>query len=94
MQADTNPMQIQDTSISIEELITILIKHKNIHEGLFGLAVQFEVAVGGVGPSPESIYPGAMIGVSGFGLGKAESPGPRIVDASEVNPKPKSSRKK
>jgi hypothetical protein len=92
MQAATNTMQ--DTSISIEELVTILIKQRDIHEGLFSLAVKFEIAVGGVGPSTESIYPGAMIGVSGFGLGKAEKPGPRIVDAAEVNPKIKSSKKK
>lgn len=74
------------TPLSLEEVGMALIKHCGLHEGLYDVAIEFQFAVGQVGPSRESVYPGAMLGVSRIGLAKAEQKGPHTVDAREVNP--------
>jgi hypothetical protein len=89
-----NPNQIAD--FSLIEVTEILIKHQGLHEGLYNLSLQFQIAVGAVGPSPELITPGAMLGVSRIGLAKTEKEkaNPQTVDAAEVNPAPKKKNKK
>lgn len=77
-----------DAYYSITELGELMIRKKGIHEGLFDIAVRFQLAVGAVGPSPDAILPGAMIGVDGFGLRKVDHMGPLTIDAAKVNPKP------
>ncbi|MDB5838079.1 MAG: uncharacterized protein JWQ23_31 [Herminiimonas sp.] len=76
-------------SMSLQEVAAILVKHHGLHEGLYDLALQFQVAVGAVGPKPEVIMPGAMIGVSRIGIMKTEQAGPHTVDAAVVNPRKK-----
>jgi len=71
---------------SLREVTEILVKHQDIHEGLYNLTFEFQIAVGAIGPAPESIFPGAMFGVSRVGLSKAETPNIHTVDAAEVNP--------
>jgi hypothetical protein len=88
MQSSTNVEELPPLSVTVDEMIELLIKHHHIHDGLFGLAVQFQFAVGGVGISPNETYPGVMLGVSGFGLAPALSEGSRIINAAIVNPKP------
>lgn len=83
-----------DTILSLQELAELLVKHKGLHEGLYNLAVQFQFAIGAVGPSPEAVVPGVMFGVSGVGLEKVDQPGPHTVDAAVVNPAPNKSIKK
>ena len=84
-----NPNRIAD--FSLIELTEILIKHKDLHEGLYNLSLEFQIAVGAVGPSPELISPGAMIGVSRIGLSKTEEEKANIhtVNAAKINPAPK-----
>ncbi|MBA3016363.1 MAG: hypothetical protein KKD63_15880 [Proteobacteria bacterium] len=81
---------------SLIELTKILIKNQGIHDGLYNLAVQFQFAVGAIGPSPDSICPGAMIGLSRIGLAKIEVEKENIntVNAATVNPEPKKRAKK
>lgn len=74
------------TPMTLKELAELLIKEKNLHEGLFDLAFEFQIAVGGVGPTTESLVPGAMIGVSRVGLTQTQQVGPHTVDAALVNP--------
>ena len=83
---EKNPNFIAD--FSLIELTEILIKNQGLHEGLYNLSVQFQIAVGAVGPPPELICPGAMIGVSRIGLSKTEDEKKNIhtVNAAEVNP--------
>lgn len=76
--------------LSLKEVATILIQHYNFHEGLFDLSVEFQIGIGGVGPSKETLMPGATVGVSKLGLITAKTFGPTTVDAAVVNPDPKS----
>ena len=89
-----NPNKIAD--FSLVELTEILVKNQGLHEGLYNLSLEFQLAVGAIGPAPELICPGAMIGVSRIGLSKTEKEKTNIhtVDAAEVNPAPKKRAKK
>lgn len=83
--ADTvNPI-----NFTLRELAEILIRHQGIHNGNYELSINFQIAVGAVGPTESTVLPGAMIGVSGLGLVPAMAPGPNAVDAAIANPLPK-----
>lgn len=75
-----------DHNFTLREITEILIKHQGLHEGLYNLLFEFQIGVGAVGPSPTSIYPGAMLGISRIGLSKSENVNIHTVDAAEVNP--------
>lgn len=72
--------------LSLKEVVEALVKHLGLHEGLYDMSVEFKLAVGQVGPSVDSVLPGAIVGVSRIGLSKTKNKGPNTVDASEVNP--------
>jgi hypothetical protein len=72
--------------IPLKELATILIRHYGYHEGFYEVGVQFNIAVGSVGPDPTLVAPGAVVTVGGIGLSKCPESSPFGVDASAVNP--------
>lgn len=76
----------QQQMLSIKDLTEILVKHQNLHEGLYDLNVEFMMGFGQIGPTPEQVLPGAMLGLSRFGLNKVEHVGPNTVDAAVANP--------
>jgi hypothetical protein len=80
-----------------KELVELLIKKANIHEGRWMLAVNFGFSAGNFGSTAEQVVPGAIVAVLGVGLLRAaqDTPDALQVDASVVNPAvPKPSRKK
>lgn len=91
---EKNPNLIAE--FSLVEMTKILIKNQELHEGLYNLSFQFQIAFGAVGPSPKLICPGAMMGISRIGLLKTEKEKTNIhtVDAATVNPAPKKRAKK
>lgn len=72
--------------IPLKDLAMILIKHYGYHEGFYEVGVQFNIAVGSVGPDPSLIAPGAVLTVGGIGLSRCPESSPLGVDASIVNP--------
>jgi hypothetical protein len=56
--------------------------------------IEFQIGIGPVGPNKESLAPGAMVGVTRFGLAPAIKAGEQTVDAAEINPAQKSERPK
>jgi hypothetical protein len=93
-QRNTNDNELVLCATTLKELAELLIKKNKLHEGRFDLSIEFQIAVGGVGPTPETVVPGAMIGVKRIGLLRTELDGPHTVDASIVNPKKIAVRKK
>ena len=93
MQPTTNQQVEPFASMALKEIAEILVKEKKLHKGLFDLSFEFQIAVGGIGPSPESIAPGVMISLSRIGLVKAQQLGPHTVDAALVNPIKKPAKK-
>jgi len=81
----------QIITFSYKELTTVLIKHQNIHEGLWAVTVQmgFNAQIIKAGPSEEDIVPGAIIPLFKIGIQKHDKPNPLTVNAAEVNPSPK-----
>jgi hypothetical protein len=76
---------------TIKELTVELVKLEGLHEGIYDLAIQFNLGVGNFGPTPEMTFPGAVLGVAQIGLQKSTQAGPHTVDAALVNP-PKKKR--
>lgn len=75
-----------------KELAEILVKQQNIHEGLWGIVIEFAFAAGLVPfpPSPEpnsNMVPAAIVPVGRIGIQKFDSANSVTVDASLVNPK-------
>lgn len=99
MARPTDPInQERSLTLSLTEVTSLLIKHYDLHEGMYDVAIELKIAAGAIGPSPESSLPGAMFGVSGIGLQRTETPGPRSINAAEVNPvkkqrKPRATKK-
>jgi hypothetical protein len=74
------------TPLSMRDLAAILIRHYGVHDGLYEPMIEFQMGFGAVGPDPQHLVPGAMIGVHRIGLSRVESPTPFSADATEVNP--------
>ena len=81
----TTNATVQFQPLPLNELGKLIVKHYGIHEGIWYVTVEIQVAVGRIGPSPDSALPGAMLGVSRIGLARAEKPGPGTIDASVVS---------
>jgi hypothetical protein len=68
------------------EVVTILLKERGIHEGIWGLAVNFGLGVGNTGPNEKEISPTAMVALMGIGIQKFPELNALAVDAAVVNP--------
>jgi len=73
------------------ELLELLIKHSNVHEGRWMLMASFGISPGNYGPSQGEVVPGVAIAVQKIGIQRADAKTPveMTMDASEVNPPPK-----
>jgi len=79
------PTQI---TFKYSELVELMLKKQGIHEGIWGLFVNFGLAASNIGPSEENLSPAAIVGVVGIGLQKFDKESNLTLDAAKVNPKP------
>lgn len=70
------------------ELVELMLKKQGIHEGIWGLFVNFGLAASNIGPNETSLSPAAIVGVMGIGLQKFDKESNLTLDAAKVNPKP------
>lgn len=75
-----------EATFSLLEVTELLVKHQGLHEGIYNLSFEFQLAFGAVGPTPEQACPGAMLGISRMGLSKVDKKNIHSVDAAIVNP--------
>jgi hypothetical protein len=77
------------------EVLELLIKKANVHEGRWMLAVNFGFSAGNFGPGPDQILPGALLSVLGIGMQRAAAETPEVMtlDAAVVNPTPAKKKK-
>jgi hypothetical protein len=87
------PDNIVETPLSLRELTVLLIKHYSLHEGHYEPLIEYQVGMGSAGPSPETVAPSAIIGISRLGLVRAGGVTPTTVDAGQVNPAKKPKKK-
>ncbi len=79
-------MSSQPEPLALKDLTALLIRHYGLHDGLWDLAVEMQIAAGRMGQTPDQALPGAMFLISRIGLQKSETAGPGTVDAATVNP--------
>jgi hypothetical protein len=77
------------------EVVEALIKQQDLHEGLWGLVLQFGFGAMNIGQAPiptdggpptGDLNPAAVTVVTGIGLQRATERSNLVVDAAEVNP--------
>jgi hypothetical protein len=69
-----------------KEVVEALLKKQGIHEGIWGLFVQFGISAANVGPSAADLMPAAIVPVMKIGLQKFEEENNLAVNAAAVNP--------
>lgn len=82
--------QIKQLIYTHEDLLKLMLRDQNIHEGYWTLLVRFGFAAANIGPSPDEpakVDPSALVGVTGVGMERADKLGPLTLDAAVVNPK-------
>jgi hypothetical protein len=91
---------VNQYALPLRELIELIIKANNVHEGQWSLLLGFQIATGMFGPTPEQAFPGAAISVNQIGIQRhppgvpTTGPGVIVVDAEKVNPKSQQSRRR
>jgi hypothetical protein len=76
-------------SFDLKEVTVALIKHHDLHEGLWTLAFEFNFGAGLFGPTPQDSKPGALMAINKLQLVRqrdSEAAAGPTVDAAEVNP--------
>ena len=70
------------------ELAEILVKQQNIHEGLWGVYIEFGFAAANINtdPSGKVLAPGTLNFVQKVGIQRFPEPNNLTVDAAKVNP--------
>lgn len=74
-------------ALSLRDVVEVLVKHYDLHEGLWDLNLEVRMGFGNFGPSEAERYPGATFGISRLGLRRAAKAGLHTVDAAVVNPR-------
>jgi hypothetical protein len=70
------------------ELAELLVKKIDLHEGLWGLYVEFNFGAANINASPDakSLAPAAIAAIKSIGLQRFDTPNNLTVDAAVVNP--------
>jgi hypothetical protein len=73
--------------ISLQEMGVYLVKHFDLHQGLWDVTFEMQIGVGQFGQGPADILPGSMMRISRVGLTPALNGKTHLtVDAAEINP--------
>lgn len=74
-------------TFSFKEIVTALLKAQDIHDGIWGLFVNFGISANNIGPNERDLRPAAVIPILSLGLQKFDKETNLSVDAAKVNPK-------
>lgn len=77
--------------LTYKDVILALIKHQNLHEGVWQLYIEFGIGAANMPTAEENednlrLSPAAIVPVKAIGLFKVDKEGPLALDASKVNP--------
>lgn len=95
MSNENKPLE-STAEVDAKVIIEFLIKHLDIHEGFYTLAVNAAIG-GGVFQTPvhpERHHAGFLITFPSFGLTRVPEDHPDMVDASKINPLKKTRKRK
>ena len=87
--------EVKNIEFNYKEVAEALIKHNDIHEGLWGITIKFGIQAANISAGPgENLTPVAIVPVLNIGLQKFEEENSLSVDAAKVNPSIKTKSKK
>jgi hypothetical protein len=71
-----------------KEVAEALVKAQDLHEGLWGVYLEFGIGGGNIpaGPDNQTLVPAAIIPILRIGIQRFDQPNSLTVDAAEVNP--------
>jgi hypothetical protein len=69
-----------------KELAEILVKHQNLHEGIWSIYFEFSLAGANVGESQNNVLPSAIVSLRKIGINRVSEITNLAVDATVVNP--------
>jgi len=74
------------------EIAEVLVKQQNLHEGLWGVYIEFGIAAANINQAPGegSLLPAAIVPVMKIGIQRFPNENNLTVDAAKVNPVAKS----
>jgi hypothetical protein len=80
--------EIQQFLFTHKEIAEMLIKRKDVHEGYWGICVEFGILVGTVEFPPQSgnTNPGTTVSIPKIGIQRFDASNPLAINAAEVNP--------
>ena len=73
---------------SHKEVAQALVKHQGIHEGVWGLYIEFGIQAANAGPTDDQLLPTAIVPVQKIGLQRFVKENNLSIDAAKVNPRP------
>lgn len=79
--------ETNQVTFSHEEIVEMLIKRQDIHDGFWSIVIQFGLGVGAL-PTPPSgkVVPSAIVQIAKIGIQRSDNPNPGTIDAAKVNP--------
>ncbi len=79
---------------SHQEIAEALVKAQDIHEGIWGIYIEFGIIAGNIpnAGDPTNIVPAAIIPITKIGIQRFAEPNNLTVDAGVVNPIPKTKK--
>ncbi len=81
--------EIQNITFTHREIAEALVKKQNIHEGIWGIYIEFGIAAANINQGSDDILnfvPAAIVPVLKIGIQQFPSPSNLTVDAAIVNP--------
>jgi hypothetical protein len=76
--------EVTQITFSHKELAEILVRHQNLHEGIWGLHIEFGLTAANIGVVPD-IVPAAIVPILKIGLTRFGEVNAVSVDAAQVN---------
>lgn len=87
--------EVQTITLNHRELIEVLIKSQELHEGIWQLHIEFGLGGANIGmPGTDQVLPAAIVPINKIGITQVDKEGPLALDASKVNPAPAKPKKK
>jgi len=72
-----------------KEIAEALVKKADIHEGIWGIYVEFGLTATNVGQTESQVLPTALVPIQRIGIRRFDKENNLAVDASKVNPQTK-----
>jgi len=69
-----------------KDIAEALVKQQGIHEGIWGVYVEFGIAASNIGQTPQDMLPAAIVPVVSIGIQTFPEENNLTVDAAKVNP--------